>query len=201
MRVMMAEDGNVPKRNADATRARILEVAQVVFSELGYSHTGIREIAARAGTSSTLVLRYFGSKAGLFEASLDASMPMAAGLARDRDTFATDLARALLDPGNHIQPPIMLALASGDPEAAAIAARVFEDKSVAGLARWLGGERARERSIEIAMVATGMVFYLRHLPITHSDQDERARIEGWFARVVQDLVDGPAPTIESGKGG
>lgn len=193
----MADPVPVPKRNADATRARILEVAQVAFSELGYSHTGIREIAARAGTSSTLVLRYFGSKAGLFEAALEASMPLAATIAGDRKTFASDLARALLDPDNQIRPPIMLALASGDPEAAAIAARVFEEKSIAGLAAWLGGAHTRERAMEIAMIATGFVFYLRQLPISPSDEDEQRRIEAWFAQVVQNLVDEVVPMGEN----
>jgi AcrR family transcriptional regulator len=194
----MAEQVPAPKRNADATRARILEVAQVAFSELGYSHTGIREIAARAGTSSTLVLRYFGSKAGLFEASLEAAMPLAAAIAGNRETFAADLARSLLDPENQIRPPIMLALASGDPEAATIAARVFEEKSVAGLAEWLGGERTRERAMEIAMIATGFVFYLRQLPIAPADEYEQRRIEAWFANVVQSLVDGVMPAGDYG---
>ncbi|WP_156843229.1 TetR/AcrR family transcriptional regulator [Novosphingobium aquimarinum] len=190
----MADKEPVSRRNADATKARILEVAQIAFSELGYSHTGIREIAARAGTSSTLVLRYFGSKAGLFEAALSASLPVGTAIARSRETFATDLANALLDPANPIRPPIMLALASGDPEAAAIAARVFEEKSIADLAGWLGGDHARERAIEIAMIATGLVFYLRQLPIAAANENEQRRIESWFARIVQDLVDADEST-------
>ncbi|PEQ14289.1 hypothetical protein B2G71_01410 [Novosphingobium sp. PC22D] len=185
----MIDEETVRRRDADATKARILSVAQVVFSELGYSHAGIREIATRAGTSSTLVLRYYGSKAGLFRAALEASMPVAAAIAGKRETFGADLARALLDPENAIRPPLMIALASGDPEAAAIAASVFEEKSVRGLANWLGGEEARARALQIAMISTGLVFYLRQLPIDPFSDIELDGVTAWFEKVVQDLVD------------
>ena len=177
------------KRDAAATRARILEAAQRAFSETGYSHTGIREIAGRADTSSTLVLRYFGSKAGLFEAALTAAMPVATALAHPREALGKGLAEALLDPANAIRPPLMIAMASGDPEAAAIAARVFEAQSVAPLAEWLGGPDGRARALEIAMLATGLVSYLRQLPLPAASEAERRHIADWFARSVQAIVD------------
>jgi AcrR family transcriptional regulator len=182
------------KRDAAATRARILEAAQRAFSETGYSHTGIREIAGRAGTSSTLVLRYFGSKAGLFEAALAAAMPVAAALSHPREALGVGLAEALLDPANAIRPPLMIAMASGDPEAAAIAARVFEAQSVAPLATWLGGPDGRARALEIAMLATGLVSYLRQLPLPAASEDERRHIADWFARSVQAIVDQTPPS-------
>ena len=58
------------KGDAGATRARILAAAKQVFSKRGYSECGIRDIARELGLSSTILLRYFGSKAGLFEAAL-----------------------------------------------------------------------------------------------------------------------------------
>ncbi|MBW8753412.1 MAG: TetR family transcriptional regulator [Sphingomonadales bacterium] len=177
------------KRDAAATRARILEAAQRAFSETGYSHTGIRDIARMAGTSSTLVLRYFGSKAGLFEAALIAAMPVAAALSHPREALGRGLAEALLDPANAIRPPLMIAMASGDPEAAAIAARVFEAQSIAPLARWLGGGDGRARALEIAMLATGLVSYLRQLPLPAASEAERRHIAKWFADAVQAIVD------------
>jgi AcrR family transcriptional regulator len=178
-----------PKRDAAATRARILEAAQRAFSETGYSHTGIREIARMAGTSSTLVLRYFGSKAGLFEAALTAAMPLETVLSLPRETLGRSLAENLLDPANEIRPPLMIALASGDPEAAEIAARVFEARSIAPLAEWLDGDDGRSRSLEIAMLATGLVFYLRHLPLPTLAAGEHRHVVDWFAAAVQSIVD------------
>lgn len=180
------------KRDAVATRARILEAAQRAFSETGYSHTGIREIARAAGTSSTLVLRYFRSKAGLFEAALTAAMPVAAVLSQPRETLGRSLAEGLLDPANAIRPPLMIAMASGDPEAAAIAARVFENQSIAPVATWLGGSDGRARALEMAMLATGLVSYLRQLPLHPPSEAERRHIVDWFARAIQAIVD-PKP--------
>jgi len=180
----------VYKRDAVATRARILDAAQRAFSETGYSHTGIREIAAMAGVSSTMVLRYFGSKTGLFEAALIAAMPVEATIAGPREDLGKTLAAALLDPTNPIRPPLMIALASGDPEAAAVAARVFEKSSIAPVAAWLGGSDGRARALELAMLATGLAFYLRQLPLAPLTGPEREHISGWFEKAVEDIVAG-----------
>jgi AcrR family transcriptional regulator len=177
------------RRDADATRTRILEAAQRAFSETGYCHTGIREIASIAGVSSTLLLRYFGSKAGLFESALRAAMPVEATIAGPRGALGKSLAAALLDPANSIRPPLMIALASGDPEAALIAARVFESHSIAPVAAWLGGSYSRARAFELAMLATGLVFYLRQLPLDPLTDAERDHITHWFEDAVERIVE------------
>ncbi|MDB5724299.1 MAG: TetR/AcrR family transcriptional regulator [Novosphingobium sp.] len=177
------------KRDAQASRARILEAAQRAFSEGSYSHVGIRDIAELAGTSSTLLLRYFGSKAGLFEAALVAAVPVASVLALPRERLGEALAAALLDRANQIRPPLMIALAAGDTEAAAIAARVMEERAIAPLAAWLGGPDGRARALEIAMLATGLVTYARQLPLQPMAENEQCHIATWFAGAVQAVVD------------
>jgi AcrR family transcriptional regulator len=177
------------RRDAATTRARILEAAQHAFSETGYSHTGIREIARLAGTSSTLVLRYYGSKTGLFEAALTAAIPIDSVLSLPRRGFGHVLAERLLDPANAIRPPLMIALAAGDPEAAAIAARVFEARSIVPVAQWLGEPDGRARALELAMLATGLVSYMRQLPLPQASAPERAHIVSWFAQAVQAIID------------
>ncbi len=47
--------------------ARILEAADVVFSEAGYAATSVRAVAERAGVNKALVFYYFRSKERLFE--------------------------------------------------------------------------------------------------------------------------------------
>jgi AcrR family transcriptional regulator len=188
------------KRDAQATRARILEAAQQAFSVTGYSHTGIRDIARRAGTSSTLLLRYYGSKAGLFEAALTDAVAIAPVIAQPRARLGRALARALLDPSNAIRPPLMIALASGDPEAAAIAARVTEEHIIAPMADWLGPPDGRTRALEMAMLATGLVSYLRQLPLRAVTPAEQARIARWFADAVQAIVDRPDGQPAAGVG-
>lgn len=181
------------KRDAQASRERILAAAQRAFSETGYSDTGIRDIARLAGTSSTLLLRYFGSKAGLFEAALVAAVPVDTVLTHPRERFGAGLAASLLDPAHEIRPPLMIALASGDAEAAGIAARVMEERSIAPLAEWLGAPDGRARALEIAMLATGLVTYARHLPLRDMSADERTHVAHWFVTAVQAIVDRQGP--------
>ncbi len=54
---------------SEGTRRTILEVARRTFAARGYEQTTIRAVAAEAGIDASMVMRYFGSKAGLFAAA------------------------------------------------------------------------------------------------------------------------------------
>ena len=56
-----------PKKS-DLARARTLEAARKVFADEGYEGATIRRIASEAKINPSLVIRYFGSKEGLFAA-------------------------------------------------------------------------------------------------------------------------------------
>ncbi len=64
------------------TREAILEAARTAFADAGYDRATIRGIAAAAGVDPALVLHYFGSKEGLFEAALDLPVSPAEVFAR-----------------------------------------------------------------------------------------------------------------------
>lgn len=53
------------------TREAILAAARAAFGERGYDRTTIRVVAAAAGVDPALVIHYFRSKDGLFEAALE----------------------------------------------------------------------------------------------------------------------------------
>ncbi|WP_328868248.1 TetR/AcrR family transcriptional regulator [Streptomyces sp. NBC_00304] len=53
------------RRDARATRRRLLEAARDLFAERGYEGATVRSIAALAGVNQALLFRYFGSKRGL----------------------------------------------------------------------------------------------------------------------------------------
>jgi AcrR family transcriptional regulator len=63
-----AVPGNGGPRSA-GTRRAILEAARSAFAAHGYDQTTIRSVAAAAGVDPSMVMRYFGSKAGLFTAA------------------------------------------------------------------------------------------------------------------------------------
>jgi AcrR family transcriptional regulator len=63
------EDAPVPGRGPLATRLAALRAARELVTDRGFS-VGVRDIAAAAGVDHAVVIRYFGSKAGLLDAVL-----------------------------------------------------------------------------------------------------------------------------------
>ncbi|HEY2261001.1 MAG TPA: TetR family transcriptional regulator [Streptosporangiaceae bacterium] len=57
-----------------ATRQAILDAARSAFAARGYERTTIRAVAAAAGIDASMVMRYYGSKAGLFAAAATADL-------------------------------------------------------------------------------------------------------------------------------
>src|SRR5688572_3448279 len=53
------------RRDAEATRQRLLEAAMQLFSNLGYDATTTKLIAKKAKVNEALIHRYFESKQGL----------------------------------------------------------------------------------------------------------------------------------------
>ena len=58
------------RRHSNGSRAALLRAARAAFDELGYERATTREIGERAGVDPALIARYFGSKEGLFLASI-----------------------------------------------------------------------------------------------------------------------------------
>ena len=181
--------GEGHKRDADATRRRILAAAQETFSRRSYGDAGIRDVADVAGTSSTLLLRYFGSKAALFEAALIEAMPLATDYWEPSPAFGRHVAQALLREGESIVPEAMVALAVGDSEAAAIAARVIEERGITPLADLLGPPDGRARALEFAMLINGATIYAKQLPLRPMTPQEARAVEDWLAAAIQAVFD------------
>ena len=115
------------RRDAAATRTALLDAASTLFDERGYERTTVRELAERAGVDAALIPRYFGSKAGLYLAALQAEPAAGPTDLLDADRLAELLART-----RRRGPGPVLAAAAGthddpsvqDAAAAALQARV-----------------------------------------------------------------------------
>jgi AcrR family transcriptional regulator len=81
-----AGDRESRPRRSDRTRASILEAARRRFARDGYERATIRAIAADARIDPSMVMRYFGSKQGLFAAAaeIDLRLPDLRGAPRSR---------------------------------------------------------------------------------------------------------------------
>ncbi|AFR49836.1 MULTISPECIES: TetR/AcrR family transcriptional regulator [Gordonia] len=68
---MVAKPRAELQRDAERTRAELLEVATEVFAESGYSGARVDEIAERTRTTKRMIYYYFGGKQQLYLAVLD----------------------------------------------------------------------------------------------------------------------------------
>lgn len=70
-------------RDAEATRAALLERATRAFADRGYDGARVDEIAEASGINKRMIYAYFGDKDGLYRAVLDACLAQALELARE----------------------------------------------------------------------------------------------------------------------
>ncbi|MER6059649.1 TetR family transcriptional regulator [Streptomyces sp. NPDC001792] len=82
---MTGSTKNNQARRSDATRTAILDAARERFAADGYERATIRAIARDARIDPSMVMRYYGSKEGLFAAAvaLDLRLPDLTGVPRD----------------------------------------------------------------------------------------------------------------------
>jgi AcrR family transcriptional regulator len=68
----MVHMGIEKTRDAEATRQRILAAAEIVFAEQGYDGARVDTIAERAAINKRMLYHYFGDKAQLYAAVIEA---------------------------------------------------------------------------------------------------------------------------------
>ncbi len=179
----------VKRRNAEETKAKLLAAAEQSFSEVGYPMVGIREIASAADVSSTMLLNYFGSKAGLYEAALvNAIGPQALSLF-PKENFGEVLADIFLNVDHVTAVPSMIMLSSADPDAREISMRVTKEHSLKELADWLGPPDAAVRAVQIHLLSIGFIFHTKNLPFLSDLKGGERKLANWFAQTIQDIVD------------
>lgn len=148
-------------RNAEATRAAILEAAKALFSRVGYDLTSLRDIAVAAGADAALVKRYFGSKEGLFREALDASFTPDFLAGVNRATYAHDIATMMAgtphDDEAATQTFQFLLRAATSPTTAPMLKDALQKRSLGPVRDWLGGEDASARARVLTAIYVGLL--------------------------------------------
>lgn len=171
------------QRSATRTKKKIIAAATEAFSRFGYPNVGIREVADTAGVNNALVARYFGSKAGLFEATLiDAINQRLVGLDQGRDVIDAVIDNLLT---LHHDAGGMVLLSAGDPVVRDIIIKVTNKYVIPGLAALIGPPNAQERALELIIVACGFVFATRLLPVGPPDSK---MTRDWLQASVKDII-------------
>lgn len=175
---------------SDATKLRILDAAQHLFSRRGYAETGVREICAMAEINQALVTRYFGSKLGLFEQVLDAFLEVTIFTDLERENFGRILADtfcATPREAAHAVPALMYAAA--DSEAREVALALLKRRILMPLEQWFGSAEAEERTAQLLIIVTGFFTYRLMLPLDVLQGSTTPYMRDWLADTLQAVVD------------
>lgn len=191
----MERDPRSKPRNPAVTRSKIIAAAQRSFVDVGYAQTGLRDVAEAAGVASSLVISYFGTKAGLFEAAFIEAMRINVVVPGARSRFGLNLVRHLDDPNADIRIPAMIAQSIGDPEALAITRRIVRDYLVGQTAAWLGPPRARARAMSILSMTMGYVIQSRYV-LTDETVSARRHAAKTLGQMLQAIVDESDETLQ-----
>jgi AcrR family transcriptional regulator len=149
------------KRDAEATRAAILEAAKAQFAQLGYDRAVLRDIAREAGVDVALVKRYFGGKEALFTEALRASFGPDGLRDWDRATFAAFMAASLAE-SPHVDEVRthrfqFLLRAATSPTTAPLLNLIVQDRFLGPIREWIGGEDADARARVLAGAYIGFL--------------------------------------------
>ncbi|AQZ63427.1 hypothetical protein BKM31_19910 [[Actinomadura] parvosata subsp. kistnae] len=175
------------------TREAIVRAAQQSFAERGYTATTIRGVATAADVDPALVLQFFGSKDGLFDAALRVDPPTRPLLAlvqeSDADVLGERLLRRYLElwetPGTGARLLAVVRGSAASPSASAMVAAFMSEEVMLPLARAIGADHAELRAnltgAHLLGIATAR-YVLRVEPLASLDRERLVAIQ---APVVQ----------------
>ena len=179
-------------RNAAQTKADILKAAQRLFSQRGYEHVGVRDIAAEVGINAALVIRYFGSKDQLFAAAVTEAFRLGDLLEGDRNSVGELLVRYLMqdDSDATFYPVLALLRSASSPQGAPLLRQGLETHFIQPLAEWLEGDDRSLRASLIASTLLGIAILQDVLYITPLTESPVESLVAQVAPVIQGYIDG-----------
>jgi AcrR family transcriptional regulator len=165
------------RRDAEATRAAILEAAKAQFARLGYDRAALRDIAAEAGGDVALIKRYFGGKEALFTAALKASFRPDPLRGWNRASFARDIAETMAGDAYADEERTrgfqFLLRAATSPTTAPLLSQAVQERFLAPIRDWLGGEDAPARARVLAAAFIGFLVerLIRDRPLAGAERE------------------------------
>ena len=192
-----------------ASREAVLAAARASFAERGYERTTVRLVAAEAGVDPSMVIRYFGSKDGLFAAAVevDLRLPDLAGVPAGQrgEVLARHFLRLWEDERTGEVLVVLLRSATTNEAAAAGLREVFAGQVVTLVADLdradvAGGERTagtvsaapgpdvarRAGQIATQVLGTALTRYVLRLPpVVALNHDE---VVAYLAPILQPLL-------------
>lgn len=176
-------------RDAEATRAAILRAARSRFTREGYDRVRVGDVAGDAGVNAALVIRYFGSKDGLFAEVLNSGDGLESVLSGDLSGLGEGLARYVLRKQD-FDPLLALLRSASDERASSMLREALDEGFVRPLAARMSGEDAELRASMVAADLLGIMVareVVRSAPLVEADPE---RLVALVAPVLQSRIDG-----------
>ncbi|NYI04820.1 TetR/AcrR family transcriptional regulator [Allostreptomyces psammosilenae] len=184
---------------SEGTRTAILRAARRQFAERGHESTTIRSVAAEAGVDPSMVMRYYGNKAGLFDAAIDVDLRLPEPAGQDRAHVGRTLAEHFVNRWEgelaDLAITLLLRTAATHPASAERVREVF-DKQVLAMVSTLtgGGPETGRRAAMVSAQLLGVAltrYVLRLGPIAAMDS---TTLVGTLAPVLQHYLTGELDT-------
>jgi AcrR family transcriptional regulator len=163
---------------SEPTRRAILGAARAIFAARGYEGTTIRAVATQAGVDPSMVMRYFGSKAGLFTAAVTLDLQVSDLGSVPADRRGELLVRHFIDrwedPGRDDELIALMRTAVTSETVAEQLQAVLSQLITEPIAD-LGGEQAAVRGTFIAAQLVGLAlcrYILRLEPLASMSSDD-----------------------------
>lgn len=174
------------------SREAVLDAARRLFAERGYPSVTIRQIAAEAGLSPSMVMKVGGSKAKLYEDAAPTD-PEPLDPATPRDQLGVVLASRILNrrATESSDPWVQSIFRTADAPNPKASREEFHAWAVQHLTRLLPDTPDRERRVELlACLILGLAVGLRTQRLLEDSDD--AWIIATYGRLMQEVIDGDA---------
>ncbi|MFE0731996.1 TetR/AcrR family transcriptional regulator [Streptomyces antibioticus] len=187
-----SSDNDSGPRRSDRTRAAILEAARQRFAAHGFERTTIRAVAADAGIDPSMVMRYYGSKARLFDAALDIDLRLPDLTGVPADERPTALVRHFLHRWEHNGTDDTLLLLLRSAVTNDHAAQRMREIFAAQVAPALGPTHQDKMGlVSSQLLGLALTRYLLRIPaVTHLTPEE---IVAAYAPAVRSILTPPPP--------
>lgn len=180
-------------RNAEATRAAILNAARERFAREGYDDVGMRDIAGDVGVDAALVSRYFGSKEELFESVLDSCENGGDLMSGDRADFGRRVAREVIFQAKSetkLKGLLILLRSISSTRAMEIVQRSANARFYGPFAAWVGGSDAAVNARLAAAFIMGMAVNREITGGFGFTPDQCERMAARMGLMLQAIIDG-----------
>jgi len=174
-----------------STQEKLLNAARELFWTRGYSHVSVRDIAKIAGVDVALISRYFGSKQGLFEATL-AIIPVWEALESAPEDLLSKAVASFSCPFDRVtdqaNPFTMLLVNGVDPVMGDKMKDLVQTGLVKPLAAKLGGKKADQRAAMLLAALFGFALMRKNFQIAALTDKSVEEIEELVFRLARTAI-------------